>query len=112
MRPEDIILSILQKGEKNAIHLHELCKRSGLGNREARLAIESLRREGVVIISNGRGYYFPETIEEIRRYINQESKRAKSIFYTLKSARRLEAEMRGNNLKGGEQLGEAANDFC
>ena len=87
------ILSALREGEENAISLCEMQRITGLDNRSTRLIIESLRREGYVIISSNKGYYFPKTLDEISHYINKESKRAKSIFYTIKSAKALERQM-------------------
>lgn len=87
------ILSALREGEENAINLCEMQRIAGLDNRSTRLVIENLRREGYVIISSNKGYYFPKTLDEISHYINKESKRARSIFYTIKSAKALEKQM-------------------
>lgn len=84
--PYRTILQLIGTGEENAIHLCELIKYTKLHNRELRKCIEQLRRSGEVIISGNNGYYKPETKEELKRYIRQETHRAKSIFFTLKSA--------------------------
>ena len=104
MTAQERILQALRVGENNAVSLADMCRISGLDNRSTRLVIEDLRRQGMVIISSNRGYYLPETIEELRRYINKESKRAKSIFYTLKSAKQLEKYM--NNSVGQTKFTE------
>ena len=63
--------------------------------------MEGLRRKGCVIISCNAGYYTPANAEELRKYIDRESHRARSVFYTLKSARTLLKNMDGeNNGKG------------
>lgn len=80
MTPREKILSALREGEENAVSLCEMQKIAGLDNRSTRLVIENLRREGYVIISSNKGYYFPKTLDEISHYINKESKRARSIF--------------------------------
>ena len=89
IEPYQTILQLIGNGEDNAVHLSELIKHTGLHNREVRKCIEQLRRSGEVIISSTNGYFRPETPAELKRYINQETHRAKSIFYTLKNARQM-----------------------
>lgn len=82
------ILNFIGAGEENAVHLDELMKLTGMGNRELRKCIETLRRSGAVIISNQNGYFQPLRPHEVERYVRQETGRAKSIFHTLKAARK------------------------
>ena len=91
------ILNMLGAGKENAVHLKAIMKNTELKNREARKCIEHLRRSGTVIISNKNGYFIPETPEELQKYINQETHRAKSVFYTLKNARKLLQQIEGAN---------------
>lgn len=93
MAAQERIMQALRTGENNAVSLADMCKISGVNNRATRQIIENLRRGGVVIISSNKGYYLPETLVEVRHYINKESKRAKSIFYTIRSAKALERKM-------------------
>lgn len=93
MTVQERIMQALKTGENNAVSLADMCRVSGINNRATRQIIEDLRRSGVVIISSNKGYYLPETLEEVRHYINKESKRAKSIFYTIQSAKVLEKKM-------------------
>ena len=86
------ILSLIGAGEENAIHLSDLMRITGIGNREIRKCIETLRRNGAVIISNKNGYFKPLRSYEDDRYVRQETGRAKSIFYTLKAARKWQSE--------------------
>lgn len=86
------ILSLIGAGEENAIHLSDLMRITGIGNREIRKCIETLRRTGAVIISNKNGYFKPLRSYEVDRYVRQETGRAKSIFYTLKAARKWQSE--------------------
>lgn len=88
------ILSLIGAGEENAIHLSELVSITGLHNRELRKRIEQLRRSGTVIISSKKGYFRPLDNSEVSRYIKQEERRARSIFRTLKAARKL---LKGDN---------------
>lgn len=93
------ILSLIGCGQSNAIHLSELIKLTELENRLVRKEIERLRRAGYVIVSDNNGYYFPETVQELSRYIKRTERHAKSVFYTLRSARRKYKEMNGGELK-------------
>lgn len=87
--PFSRILSLIGDGQENAIHKADLIRCTGLPDRELRKTIEFLRRKGIVIISDNSGYYFPTSENELETYIHQEEHRAKSTFYTLKSARQL-----------------------
>lgn len=93
--PYRTILDMLKTGEKNAVHLKSIMKKTELKNRGVRKCIEHLRRSGTVIISNKNGYFKPETPDELQKYINQEEHRAKSVFYTLKNARQLMKQFEG-----------------
>ena len=80
-------------GRENAIKTRDLMQLNGyLDKRKLRMDIRRLRIEGEVILSStqkGGGYYRPKDKEELRRFIRQEENRAKSIFYSLKTARKL-----------------------
>ncbi len=89
MNVSEMILQTIGTGEENAVNADYLTKLTGLTSRELRKAVETLRRDGYVIISSDNGYYYPETVEEVKRYIKKESRRAQSIFFTLRSARAL-----------------------
>ena len=64
-----------------------------LTDRELRKCIETMRREGIVIASSSRGYYFPSDYMELAKYVHTMEAAAKSMFYTLKAARRMLKEM-------------------
>ncbi len=87
--PHVEILSLIPTGQRNARHVNEIAALLGFRNRELRKHIEHLRREGHVIIGCDKGYYLPETLEELEAYLHQETARAKSILYTLKAAQNL-----------------------
>ena len=93
MNSADIIKASIGEGEAAAISSGELKTLAGLSERELRKAIEHLRREGLVIASNSKGYFKPADLYELERYIEQETKRAKSVLYTLKTAKRYRAEL-------------------
>lgn len=93
MSISDTILSAIGGGEDNAVSSTALQAVTGLTDRELRKAIEHLRRAGHVIASCDRGYFIPETLAEVRAHILKESRRARSIFFTLRSAKLLERAM-------------------
>ena len=73
------ILSLLGAGRDGGTQVREICR-----------AIEEIRRLGVVICTDClHGYYYPDTLDELRRYIRQEERRGSSTFQTLDSARKL-----------------------
>ena len=91
-------------GAENAISRHDLLNvvRSVFGevsDREMRRMLEYSRQNGNIIINfqNGKGYFRPDSKEEIEKYIRQEEARAKTIHFNLKSAkmalRRLEGQL-------------------
>lgn len=83
------ILAAIGHGAENAQHNAELLRIAGMQDKELRKTIEFLRRHGIVIISGNNGYYFPADENELQIYINQESRRAKSVFFTLRAAKNL-----------------------
>ena len=85
-------LAVIGTGEENAVSLEQLINVTGLPNRDVRKLIESLRRSGHIIISSNAGYFYPETVEELMKYIRKERSRARSILRTLHSARELLAD--------------------
>lgn len=66
------ILEILGRGRANAIRREDLQKRTGINERKMREVIESLRREGYIILIGANrpyGYYLGETQEEVAEFI-------------------------------------------
>lgn len=83
------ILDYIPYGKENAIKRENLVLITKLSDRNVRELIAEARREEVIInLQDGGGYYRPTCKAEIERYLKQETRRAKSIFYHLKSARR------------------------
>lgn len=87
------LLSLIGEGEENAVHARDLSRFFGLEEREIRRTVERLRRSGAVIASSQNGYYFPSDARELGEFVRKEERRAKSVFYTLRAARRLLKEM-------------------
>ena len=89
IEPYSTILSAIGRGSENARHKKQLVRLTGMNERALRKSIEHLRRENFVIISDENGYYFPQSQKELEIYVQTVSKRARSTFYTLKSARQM-----------------------
>lgn len=88
------ILSLLGAGREEGLHVRDICRATGLEDRATRKCIETIRRAGVVVCTNGLdGYFFPETTEELRLYVRQEERRGRSTFYTMKAAKALSEEL-------------------
>ncbi|MDP4120146.1 MAG: hypothetical protein Q8876_03705 [Bacillota bacterium] len=81
-------LSHVQYGVGNAIALRDLCGISGIKNRELRLQIESVRREGLAICTDGGGYFFPENFNQYKKWADLEGRRARSILKTVAASYR------------------------
>ena len=83
------LLDAVPVGEDNAVTAAELCTQFDMKGRELRAAFETLRRRGAVICSCDHGLFKPENAAELERYIKREGKRARSVFFSLRSARKL-----------------------
>lgn len=81
---EKIIFDALRKGEENGLSLSTVKQLTGLTDREARRTIESMRRNGALICSSTKGYYFADTTDELRNYVQTVQKRTDSELATLK----------------------------
>ena len=97
MNISEIIRATLEAGESNAVSVAELCRITGLQDRELRAAIAAERSHGSVICSNAKGYFFPETLPELQDYINRERARSKSITRSLKAAEKLLKDWKEQN---------------
>ena len=88
MKKDIDIKSYIPKGRANAIPRARLRYLTGLTDSKMRELIRQARHDVPILnLQTGEGYYIPDNKEEVRRYIKQEERRAKSIFANLKSAR-------------------------
>ena len=82
------IVDYIPKGKKNAVTRAQLRIATGLSDRKVRDAIADARRHTPIINDqSGRGYYIPtaEELPEAHKCLEQEKRRAKSIFWSLKA---------------------------
>lgn len=93
MNAREILMAAIGNGEGRAVRSKQLQALTGLSERELRKCIETLRREGVPIISSGKGYYLPVDLTELDRFIAKESKRAKSVLFTLREVKRYRRQL-------------------
>lgn len=86
----------IPKGRHNAIKRTELAGLLGMKDVEMREEINECTKKGYTICSLGRGYFIPETAEDIRACIKYRDSYRKALMrqnYYLKKA---EKEMRDN----------------
>ena len=97
------IVSLIREGENNAVHGADLARYVNMDARELRQAIEKLRRNGVIIASSQKGYYYPANMGELAAFVRKEERRARSVLYTLKTARRFLKEQIKEADKSGKK---------
>lgn len=86
------IINFIPYGKEHAVSRYELTHFTGWSDRKVRHMISKAREEHVILsLENGSGYYQPtaEDYPELRKFINREESRAKSVFASLKMARAL-----------------------
>ena len=84
------ILSYIPFGKDNAVTRGYLCRVTGLTDRDVRELICKARHNTPIInLQNGGGYFRPTEQEKryVERWVSQEKKRAKSVFWSMKGAR-------------------------
>ena len=90
------VVDLIPYGRKNAIKRAELLRNYEGNDREMRREIQDARNEEIIInLSDGRGYFRPESRSEIAAYIAQETARARTIERNIRVAKRKLAEVDG-----------------
>ena len=56
----------------------ELARITGTEERELRRMIENARRAGILICSSEKGYFMPETLQDIRTHVNRARERIRT----------------------------------
>ena len=86
------IINFIPYGRAHAVSRQELTNVTGYNDRKVRKMISEARKEHVILsLENGSGYYQPtaDDYPELRKFINREESRAKSVFVALKKAKAL-----------------------
>lgn len=84
------LMCLLRTGEDNARSRETLATLMNMTDRSVRELIERARNEGCFILNkqNGKGYYLPNSIEDIHRQYKQDTNRALAILKRRKHMRR------------------------
>lgn len=81
------ILDLISEGEENAVTSSELCRITGLNQREVTLCVNALRRSGNIICSSGNGYFLPSCLHDVEKFYRQMTSRQKEIERAKHSAK-------------------------
>jgi hypothetical protein len=73
------MIQYIPTGKENGIKRSELCKLSGLQDREMRREIEAQQLQGVPIVNMENAYYIARNYDELTPYTKRERKRARQI---------------------------------
>ena len=97
-KQEDFFIAgMLPRGSENAVTTAELLRRTGYAcKRQLTKAIQAERKAGALIASrtDGQGGYFqPSSRAELEDYVRSMDHRARSIMFTIKTARKALREM-------------------
>ena len=65
-------------GEQDAVPMNYLAALHHLSDRKMRQQVEQARKSGILICSSDRGYFMPETLEDVKDY----AKRTKARIRT------------------------------
>lgn len=93
MSDKKCVVDYLRRGKENAIPAQQLADAMGIRDtRYLRVLVERERRNGAVILSSTddlhNGYFLPGSMDEVDRYIAQQSHRVKTTLDSLASAKR------------------------
>lgn len=80
------IASVLSEGSDNGLHLEQLADMFETDSRTIRRQIERERRQGIPILSdNQSGYFLPETLYDVQKFVGSMRGRAREILETAKA---------------------------
>lgn len=82
-------------GRREAVSMEHLARINGLSRREMRFTIEKARRAGILICGDESGYYFAESPEESRAYIQRVQRRIRTAKACLVPFLREQSESGG-----------------
>ena len=97
------IINYIPHGKQNAVSRFQLVLMTGQSDRRVRKEISKAREEHVILsLENGSGYYQPtaDDYPELRKYLNREESRAKSVYASIKKARALCEDYERGRLNG------------
>lgn len=100
MTIKEQLLNIIGKGHSNAIPRNELAYRLNISDTDMRQTIATINLEGNTVIINaedGRGYYIPETPEDIDIALRKNGSRIKKLLAKEECLQAVKKQM----MKGG-----------
>lgn len=94
------LLYIIPEGRENAISRDTLRRITGMNDREIRLKIKRLIRQGHPILSSSsaKGYWQSADIDEIGRFVCESDHRRATEAHTVEPLRRLVAREKGESI--------------
>ena len=93
------IVDLIPYGRKNAIKRTELLRNYEGTDRGMRKELQEARKQEVIVnLSDGRGYFRPESRDELRAYIAQETARARAIERSIRIAKKQLAQIDGQTV--------------
>ena len=85
---QENVLKSIPYGKSNAIKREDLCKQTHMDDRKVRDIIAELRDFELICSKSGfDGYWRPTNREEVKEFLNENTKRIKSLFKMCKLAR-------------------------
>ncbi len=84
------IVEFIPIGYGNGVTAGDLESRTGLSNRDVRLAIAKARENTIIInLQDGNGYFRPgnDDYDVVERWMNQEKSRRRAISHNIQAAR-------------------------
>ena len=84
MKP--LLIDCIPTGKENAVKCSELAKIFECNEREITKAINSLRKNNVLICSDSEGFYKPRDDEDIKSFVRQMNHRVTEIQKAVKPA--------------------------
>lgn len=91
-----MLLDYIPHAKNEAVSRFELSNTLGLHEREIRLKIKELTRQGINIIPSPKGgYYITDDIDEIEQFLKTIDSRMASLYLTYLSMRKQVARARG-----------------
>ena len=96
------VVALLSPGRGNGINVRDLANALNCDDRELRRRVQAARKAGAVILSDVRtGYFLPNDIDEIRRFVRSMEHRAREInAATVAAQRALDAATGQTSLEG------------
>ena len=96
------VVALLSPGRGNGINVRDLANALNCDDRELRRRVQAARKAGAVILSDVRaGYFLPDDVDEIRRFVHSMKHRAREINAATVAAERALDAATGQTTIGG-----------